>query len=67
MKYISRGDNDSMLRPIEPKDCVQLEVINGDEVFKITNVDGKIQIRVDGKLWIEPLSCNSIQIEVGKK
>lgn len=48
------------------KEMAEVKIKNGDEVFTISEHEGKIQVRVNGRLWIEPKSNNSIIIEEGK-
>ena len=45
--------------------CMEVAVLIGEKIFKLNERDGKLQIRVDGTLLIEPLANNTVVVSEG--
>lgn len=42
--------------------CMELEVVIGKHTYKVGERNGKLHIRVDGGLFIEPIANNCISL-----
>lgn len=66
MKYKRITVTTALSGGFKPEQCMEIEVIIEDNIYKVSERKGKLHIRVDGAINITPIANNCISINESK-